>query len=85
MPPEPSLSRTREAQDAMARIEDRGTYVLASMMYALVVKRAFGEGRIPTGMEIDSYFLVRVFEEFFADRDAIHKALAIGDDGGRCP
>jgi hypothetical protein len=83
MPPTPSLSRTEEAQAALDRIEDRGAYVFANMLFALIVQRAFGESRIETGMDIDAYFLVKVFEEYFSDRDAIYKALSAGDGDGR--
>jgi hypothetical protein len=79
MPPEPSLTRTREAQEALNQIKDSGTHVFASMMHALIVRRAFGDERIATDMNIDSYFLIKVFEEYFSDRDAIYKALTIGD------
>ena len=62
----PTLLRTQEAQEALDRIEDPGTRVFANMLYALVVQRAFGERRIETEMNIDSYFLIRVFEEYFS-------------------
>lgn len=77
--PNPSLSRTQEAQAALDRIEDPGTKTFADMLLALVIQRAFGERRIETGMDIDAYFLARVFEEYFSDRDAVYKALAMGD------
>ena len=75
----PSLSRTQEAQAALDRIEDLGTKTFADMLLALVIQRAFGEGKIETGMEVDAYFLAKVFEEYFSDRDAVYKALAMGD------
>jgi hypothetical protein len=78
----PSLSHTQEAQAALDRIEDQGTRTFANMMLALVVQRAFGERRIETDMNIDAYFLIQVFEEYFSDRDAVYKALAIGDPHG---
>jgi hypothetical protein len=77
----PTLNRTEEAQQALDRIADRGAHVFARMLYALVVQRAFGEQKIETDMNIDSYFLIRVFEEYFSDRDAVRKALSIGDEG----
>lgn len=78
----PSLTRTQEAQAALDRIEDKGTRMFAEMVLALVMQRAFGERRVETGMEVDAYFLVKVFEEYFSDRDAVYKALAMGEGGG---
>jgi hypothetical protein len=80
MTSQPTLTRTQEAQEALDRIEDRGTHVFARMLYALVVQRAFGERKIETEMNIDSYFLIRVFEEYFSDRDAVYKALSMGNE-----
>ena len=78
----PSLSRTQEAQEALDRIEDLGTRTFANMMLALVIQRAFGERKVETDMDIDAYFLIKVFEEYFSDRDAVYKALSIGDGDG---
>jgi hypothetical protein len=81
----PSLCRTEEAQVALDRIADPGARVFANMLFALVVQRAFGDSRIETGMEIDAHFLVQVFAEYFSDRDAVYKALALGDGDGLVP
>jgi hypothetical protein len=43
-------------------------------------KQVSGE-KIETNMNIDSYFLILVFEEYFSDRDAVRKALSVGDGG----
>ncbi len=80
--PSASLCRTQEAQAALDQIADQGTRTFANMLLALIVQRAFGERKIETEMNIDAYFLAKVFEEYFSDRDAVQKALAIGRGDG---